>query len=347
MAGDRYTISRDRMADLRASTDSTEAFGPRRGARGNRRSTSPRRHQSPTATRQPQQQASPTPSPVRQQQQRPVDDHVADLSTMDGYLSEVGLISDAIDQVKADIERQEQLHSQALESATNDQQATRITQASKVMADQISDQNNRIKRRIQALMSHCGGPDGKIRHMQAQRLKQDFVNVIQQYQNTENTFSKRYRQQVARQIRIVKPDVTEEEIDAIMDSDQQNQVFAQSLLKSNRSGQAQSVLSQVQTRHDDIKRIEKTLLELHQLFVDMQTLVEHQGNTLTEIEDHAETAAGDIEKGVHHVDDAIKIAKRTRAKKWCCFIIVLILLIVAAFLIWWFAFNHKGVGGNP
>lgn len=85
------------------------------------------------------------------------------------------------------------------------------------------------------------------------------------------------------------------------------------LLKSNRSGQAQSVLSQVQTRHDDIKRIEKTLLELHQLFVDMQTLVEHQGNTLTEIEDHAETAAGDIEKGVHHVDDAIKIAKRTRA----------------------------------
>lgn len=51
-------------------------------------------------------------------------------------------------------------------------------------------------------MSHCGGPDGKIRHMQAQRLKQDFVNVIQQYQNTENTFSKRYRQQVARQIRI-------------------------------------------------------------------------------------------------------------------------------------------------
>lgn len=71
---------------------STEAFGPRRGARGNRRSTSPRRHQSPTATRQPQQQASPTPSPVRQQQQRPVDDHVADLSTMDGYLSEVGCI---------------------------------------------------------------------------------------------------------------------------------------------------------------------------------------------------------------------------------------------------------------
>lgn len=73
---------------------STEAFGPRRGARGgNRRSTSPRRHQSPTPTRQ-QQQASATPtnpSPSRQQQQ-PVDDHVADLSTMDGYLSEVGCI---------------------------------------------------------------------------------------------------------------------------------------------------------------------------------------------------------------------------------------------------------------
>lgn len=62
---------------------STEAFGPRRGARGDRPSPSPYR-QSPA-----RQQDSPNttnPSPVRQQ---PANDHVADLSTMDGYLSEV------------------------------------------------------------------------------------------------------------------------------------------------------------------------------------------------------------------------------------------------------------------
>ena len=53
--------------------------------------------------------------------------------------------------------------------------------------------------------------------------------------------------------------------------------------------------------------------DLHQLFEDMQTIVEHQGKTLDQIEDHTTSAVEDLEKGVKHVDSAIKIAKRTRA----------------------------------
>ena len=45
----------------------------------------------------------------------------------------------------------------------------------------------------------------------------------------------------------------------------------------------------------------------------MQTLVEHQGQKLDQIEDHVDNAVDDIEKGVKHTDEAIKLAKRTRA----------------------------------
>lgn len=45
----------------------------------------------------------------------------------------------------------------------------------------------------------------------------------------EATFNQKYRQRVARQIKIVKQDVTEEELDEIIDSDQANQIFAQSV----------------------------------------------------------------------------------------------------------------------
>ena len=44
----------------------------------------------------------------------------------------------------------------------------------------------------------------------------------------------------------------------------------------------------------------------------MQTLVEHQGKTLDQIEDHMDDTVADIEKGVKHTDEAIKTAKRTR-----------------------------------
>lgn len=46
----------------------------------------------------------------------------------------------------------------------------------------------------------------------------------------ERTYDKRYRQRVERQIRIVKPNATQEEIEQIIDSDQSNQVFTQSVI---------------------------------------------------------------------------------------------------------------------
>lgn len=45
----------------------------------------------------------------------------------------------------------------------------------------------------------------------------------------------------------------------------------------------------------------------------MQMMVEVQGETLDQVEHHAETTAVDIEKGGSHIDRAIVIAKSTRA----------------------------------
>lgn len=86
-------------------------------------------------------------------------------------------------------------------------------------------------------------------------------------------------------------------------------------MQSSRSGQAKAVLSEVQSRHDDIKKIEKTILELHQLFVDMQMMVEQQAETLTQIETHAENTVVDLETGNKDIDRAIVSARSTRTVK--------------------------------
>lgn len=84
-------------------------------------------------------------------------------------------------------------------------------------------------------------------------------------------------------------------------------------MQSNRSGQARAVLSEVQSRHDDIKKIEKTILELHQLFVDMQMMVEQQQEVFNQIETHAENVVVDLEVGNQDIEKAIVSAKSTRA----------------------------------
>jgi syntaxin 1B/2/3 len=84
-------------------------------------------------------------------------------------------------------------------------------------------------------------------------------------------------------------------------------------MQTNRSGQARAVLNEVQSRHDDIKKIEKTILDLHQLFMDMQMMVEQQGVVLDQVEVHAESTAHDLEQGNRDVARAIGSAKATRA----------------------------------
>lgn len=117
-------------------------------------------------------------------------------------------------------------------------------------------------------------------------------------------------------------------------------------MSASRQGQSKAVLSEVQTRHDDIKHIEKTIVELHQLFMDMQMMVEQQGETLNTIENHADNTAADLKQGNTYLTRAITLAKATRAKKWCCFFLCIGICVMIAILVWWFGFGHVGLGGS-
>ncbi|KAG1058186.1 hypothetical protein G6F46_006809 [Rhizopus delemar] len=334
----RYTISRDRLADLRDASDSTDAFGPTR-APGRQVYSSNTNNDSQESSYEMETKSTNHVVPAAQ----------SDISTMDGYLTEIDDISTSIKTVNKNIDIINDLHDSSLVSINEKQWKQTSKQLSQFVSD-TSTMNTHIKNRIKALeasnASHVKNSDLNIRRAQVARVKKEFLNCIQRYRDVEANFNQKYRQRVERQIRIVKQDVTEEELDAIIDSDQQNQIFAQSLMQNSRSGQAKAVLSEVQTRHDDIKRIQKTIMELAQLFEDMQMMVEDQGKVMDQIEQHAETTHADIEQGVTHISKAIVLARSTRAKKWCCFILCIILAVVIAILVWWFAFNHPGVGDN-
>ena len=83
-------------------------------------------------------------------------------------------------------------------------------------------------------------------------------------------------------------------------------------MASGRQNQSKAVLSEVQTRHMDIKQIEKTIVELHQLFMDMQMMVEQQGETLNTIDQNADQTAAQLKDGNTFITKAIASAKATR-----------------------------------
>ncbi|KAF6063918.1 Protein transport protein SSO2 [Candida albicans] len=189
-----------------------------------------------------------------------------------------------------------------------------------------------LKNRIKNVQTQAVHSRDQTKVDQAETCRKRFLDLIQDYRLVEARNKESTKEQAARQYQIIKPDATDEEIKAVVEDGSQ-QYFQQALMQSNRRGEARSVLNEVQVRHRELLKLEKTMAELTQLFHDMEELVIEQDQPIQQIEEQVGTAQHDIEQGVGHTNKAVKSAKSARKKKlWCFFICLLIVIILA--VIW-------------
>ncbi|KAJ3839822.1 syntaxin [Lentinula raphanica] len=263
---------------------------------------------------------------------------------MSSFYAEISSLQDSIRTFNENVSRIGELHSRSLNN-TDDVAAQRnAAQLDELVAD-TSALSATLKRRIKALEKQAGsGRDGQIRKQQTALVKSKFVEAIQNYQNVEQQYRTRYKQRMERQFKIVKPDASPEEVKAVVNDDSGGQIFSQALLNSNRYGESRAAYREVQERHEDIKRIEKTLGELAQLFNDastfsqmalpsMSVLVEQQDETIQNIETTAATVEKDTEAGLNYTEKAVVSARAARKKRWICFIITLIILAIIGIVV--------------
>lgn len=64
------------------------------------------------------------------------------------------------------------------------------------------------------------------------------------------------------------------------------------------------------------------MVELAQLFQDMEAAVVQQEPAIANIEDKTETTVVNLDQGNKHLDGAVVKARSARKKKWICFWIV-------------------------
>ena len=116
-------------------------------------------------------------------------------------------------------------------------------------------------------------------------------------------------------------------------------------LRSNRSGHATTVLGAVRARHNDIERIERTLLELNQLFRDLTEQIDIQNPLVQQTEVQTEHVKADTEAANVQLNKSIVSAKCARRIKWIiCIILTLIVLGVALGVGLWFGVFQKQPG---
>jgi syntaxin 1B/2/3 len=89
----------------------------------------------------------------------------------------------------------------------------------------------------------------------------------------------------------------------------------------------------VKERHEAIQNIERQMVELAQLFQDLDQIVQQQEPLVADIEQKGEEVRDNVTKGNEEIGTAIVSARARNRKKWWCLLIVIIILIIIAVVV--------------
>jgi len=210
--------------------------------------------------------------------------------------------------------------------------------------DQLISETNKVvsatHKKLEEMAEENKKADGKknatpaelrIRRNMHGNLCKKFTAVARAYGDVQTAYQNSSRERLARQCKVVRPDLKEEEIEAIVDQGDAA-VFRDAILEHDLRDKARQALSYVETKHNDIVRLNNSIMELHQLFVDMSVLVAQQGELIDQIEDNCSMAAEYTSQGVKAIREAAVIQKKSR-KKLCWIVILLTVLVIIIVII--------------
>lgn len=244
------------------------------------------------------------------------------------FYQEVQEIMSSIDGLKENVDEVKKTHSLILSTPQTEEPVKKRLE--QVMAD-ITSEATRIKaklKRVQKETDLIGEQDQssaehRIRTTQYTMLFSKFKEVIEDYQLAQADHRDRCKARIKRQLEITGHVKTDDEIEDMIESGNPA-IFNSEIMMETQ--QAKQSLAEIQARHSDILKLEKSIMELRDLFVEVATLVETQGEMINRIENHVAHAKNHVDKGAVEVNQAIAYQAKARWKKIICFIILILII---------------------
>lgn len=171
----------------------------------------------------------------------------------------------------------------------------------------------------------------RARTVQTIELKRKLKNKMAEFQTLRENIHQEYREVVERRVYTVTGQRADEEtIDQLIETGDSEQIFQKAIQEQGR-GQIMDTLAEIQERHDVVRDVERKLLELQQIFLDMAVLVNAQGELTDNIESQVSSAVDHVNLGNTDLQRAKSLQKSSR--KWMCIAIIILLIIVAVIVV--------------
>uniref|UniRef100_A0AAX7TLQ2 Syntaxin-1A n=1 Tax=Astatotilapia calliptera TaxID=8154 RepID=A0AAX7TLQ2_ASTCA len=240
---------------------------------------------------------------------------------MDEFFEQVEEIRGFIESLAEKVEEVKRKHSAILASPNPDEKTK--AELEDLMAD-IKKLANKVRSKLKSIQQTIEQEEGqnrssadlRIRKTQHSTLSRKFVEVMSEYNTTQSDYRERCKGRIQRQLEITGRNTTNEELESMLESDNPA-IFTSGIIMDNITQQA---MNEIETRHNEIIKLENSIRELHDMFMDMAMLVESQGEltrrlttgqtqlrvkcriSLLQVFDHL--PASFIAFPLHHVDES-------------------------------------------
>ena len=174
--------------------------------------------------------------------------------------------------------------------------------------------------------------DLRVRDNLVNTLLRKFIDEMKRYQNAQQQYKTDVKKKVTRQVQIIKPGATDQDVDEIMRSEGGREaLYQQQILSGGINDQIKTQYRAVAGKYQDVLTLAASVAELHALFRDFALLTEQQGELLDQIEYQVRSAADYVEEGNVQVYEAIEYQKKIRKKQCWIILVVVILIIIVLF----------------
>lgn len=203
------------------------------------------------------------------------------------------------------------------------------------LREEIKTLASQIQRKLKSIEPKKGEDDGKyipinIRMQRTQHgvLSKEFVELMGHCNTIQAQYRDRNVERIQRQLKITGTNVTDQELDAMLESGQTD-VFTQNILIDAQA--TKQALNEIESRHDEILKLERSIKDLHEMFQYLAMEVEAQGEMVNRIENNIKQSSNYVEKAKENTEKAVTYQQKARKKKiWiaiCLAILILILVI--------------------
>eukprot|EP00877_Chromochloris_zofingiensis_P014439 jgi/Chrzof1/9249/UNPLg00216.t1 len=260
-----------------------------------------------------------------------------------GKGDEMNAFFERVSDIKADMneiqakQRQIQAMNERSKSIVRPKEMQQIRQDMQVTINEVSAVAHKVKSKVEALDKlneaalqkkgqGIGTASERTRTSITAGLKKKLKDMMGEFSDLRARIHDEYRDVVERRVYTVTGQhLPEDDIDRMIDTGESENIFQKAILEQGR-GRVLDVMAEIQERHRAVKDLEQSLLELHQIFLDMAVLVEAQGEMLDNIGQQVARSVEYVQSGTTQLQKAKELQKSRR--KWCCCAIITLLMIV-------------------